>query len=274
MSASDWFWSSSTSYAAEGAGSNAVATSPTQTSSQQTYSPGATGSSAIATASPEGSTVHVSVTPAAENPSPISFPEPSPIAFPKPSPDLSPRPNPLITPAIFAVQFRCDGKIIKGRKFSEALKGSGRCDRIHGDRGNDHLSGKNGNDWIVGGQGDDRLSGGQGDDWLEGGDGRDVLGGDLGQDMLTGGKKGDRFVCRYGVSDPRLADVITDFNSAEGDVIQIAGSGNFTFEVFDSDSDGMADATLVRAADQSVYAIVLSSVRSGLSTISQSHIIS
>jgi hypothetical protein len=268
----DWFWtsSSSTSYATPaGAGSSAIATSPTQTISQQTYTPGATGASAIATASPGGSTVNVSVNPSADIPSPpILFPNPSP----QPSPDVSTDSSLAITPAIFSLRFQRDGKIIQGKKFGDFLKGSGRCDQMHGDRGNDVLTGKSGNDWIVGGRGHDRLSGGQGDDWLEGGDGRDILSGQAGQDMLTGGKQGDRFICT-GVADPRLADVITDFNAAQGDVIQIKGSPrNFTFEVFDSDGNGMADATLVRATDR-VYAIVLSSVHAGVSTLSQSHII-
>jgi Ca2+-binding RTX toxin-like protein len=102
-----------------------------------------------------------------------------------------------------------------------------------------------------------------------------VLEGNAGQDLLTGGRKGDRFVLDESVNNSSLADVITDFSSAQGDVIQLAkgASRNISFEVFDSDGDGSFDATLMRSADQGIYGIVLSSVNSGISTLTQSNIV-
>ena len=70
---------------------------------------------------------------------------------------------------------------------------------------------------LAGLVGNDRLIGGAGDDHLRGG---------FGFDVLTGGADADRFV--FGRGDggatERLADRITDFSSAEGDIIDLRGT--------------------------------------------------
>ena len=78
-----------------------------------------------------------------------------------------------------------------------------------------------GNHWsiIIGDFGDDTLVGKDGFfDTLYGGNGNDVLAGGVGKDILTGGTGADRFVFNS-VGDG--VDIITDFNSAESDLIVI-----------------------------------------------------
>ena len=117
---------------------------------------------------------------------------------------------------------------------------------ITGDDGNNDLSGDDGNNRLSGAQGDDILSGFEGDDILRGGEGDDILYGGNGNDtlkgtdaisagantvdVLQGGAGADRFILgdvnqTYYVA-AGLDDyaVIEDFNSGEGDVIQLHGS--------------------------------------------------
>jgi len=90
-------------------------------------------------------------------------------------------------------------------------------DVLYGDDGADILNGNLGNDTGHGGAGADAVRGGQGDDVLTGGAGDDYLTGDLGADTLTGGPGADTFRAFAGGG----RDVITDFNRAEGDRIQL-----------------------------------------------------
>lgn len=82
---------------------------------------------------------------------------------------------------------------------------------INGFGGNDRLFGGGGHDEINGGFGDDRITGGTG--W----------------DTLTGGVGRDTFVFAKHDSGPNFlqADIITDFNAAEGDKIQL-GNNHFS----------------------------------------------
>ena len=103
--------------------------------------------------------------------------------------------------------------------------------------GNDRFFGYNTADTAVAGDGDDELHGGGGKDALLGGagadniygdDGNDYLNGGIGEDHLTGGAGHDVFVFEgagFG------ADVISDFNSTEGDKISINGLGLGTGEL-------------------------------------------
>ncbi|WP_298191005.1 DUF4347 domain-containing protein [Novosphingobium sp.] len=90
--------------------------------------------------------------------------------------------------------------------------------------GSADLSGTGGNDanTITGNTGANVLDGGRGDDLLLGQAGNDRLIGGLGADTLEGGSGADQFVFaltpRFG--DP--FDTIRDFNSAEGDSIELA----------------------------------------------------
>ncbi|MCD5979606.1 calcium-binding protein [Pseudomonas sp. CDFA 611] len=92
--------------------------------------------------------------------------------------------------------------------------------------GSDNLNGT-GNALIntmIGNSGNNILNGGAGNDILDGGDGNDHLIGGLGTDTLTGGSGADTFVfnllSELGLGDKR--DAITDFNSAQGDKIDLS----------------------------------------------------
>jgi Ca2+-binding RTX toxin-like protein len=74
-----------------------------------------------------------------------------------------------------------------------------------------------GADTVNGGYGDDTVLGGQGNDLLVGGDGNDWLSGDRGDDTLSGGAGTDVFHFAPGSGH----DVISDFNTWEGDHIQL-----------------------------------------------------
>jgi Ca2+-binding RTX toxin-like protein len=112
----------------------------------------------------------------------------------------------------------------------ENLSGSRFGDLLVGDDGNNVLSGLRGDDTLWGGQGADDLRGGEGDDTLDGGGnpavdpwgyyigGRDVLTGDLGADKFVFSSIEDiGNSTRLGYA----ADLITDFNRAEGDQINL-----------------------------------------------------
>jgi subtilisin family serine protease len=110
-----------------------------------------------------------------------------------------------------------DADRLNGDNGNDRLLGGGNSDTLFGGVGNDLLNGGTGNDFLFGGKGSDTLQGGRGDDALYGGNGSDVLVGDGGKDILTGGLGADTFVLRSNspVSDPAVADMITDFNSFE-----------------------------------------------------------
>ena len=125
-------------------------------------------------------------------------------------------------------------------------------DVLDGGNGNDILSGAENNDTLIGGQGNDTLYGGYGNDYLLGGDGNDILGGGTDNDTLRGGEGADIF--RFSILIPpsfsilfsplnsdsflfppkpqRGIDNIEDFNSAEGDKIEISASGELSISQF------------------------------------------
>jgi len=86
------------------------------------------------------------------------------------------------------------------------------------------LIGGNGNNTINGNEGDDVLVGNGGNDTLNGGAGRDLLIGGTGNDTLTGGTGADVFKWELGDNGTTASpatDVITDFNVAQGDVLNL-----------------------------------------------------
>ena len=83
--------------------------------------------------------------------------------------------------------------------------------------GRNILNGNLGADTVTGGSGGDILRGGQGDDLIRGGAGDDLIFGDLGANTLSGGAGADTFRNGAGVA----RDLVTDFNLAEGDRVQI-----------------------------------------------------
>ncbi|NKD76287.1 calcium-binding protein [Haematospirillum sp. H1815] len=76
---------------------------------------------------------------------------------------------------------------------------------------------------IMGGSGDDCLIGNSTPNWIAGGDGNDTLQGNGGNDLLIGDKGADTFV--YVSFEDSLVDTpdyIIDFNSAEGDRVDLS----------------------------------------------------
>lgn len=121
-----------------------------------------------------------------------------------------------------------------GNGLNNAITGTEKANHLQGLDGNDSLFGAQGNDRLEGGSGNDRLEGGLDRDTLEGGDGNDWLDGGQGSDVLTGGSGADTFA--FGVNAYRLgpdktvlgstieqnADMVRDFNAAEGDRIALS----------------------------------------------------
>jgi Ca2+-binding RTX toxin-like protein len=103
-----------------------------------------------------------------------------------------------------------------GNDRDNVLTGNAAHNVIYGRGGNDTIDGELGNDFLKGGGGDDSLSGGDHDDLLDGGAGRDTL---------IGGSGGDRFVL-FSTDETRLAgqeaDIVMDFNRAEGDLLDFS----------------------------------------------------
>ena len=116
---------------------------------------------------------------------------------------------------------------ITGGDHGDLVRAGNGADTVEGGTGPDDINGNAGNDLIHGGAGDDVLRGGKGDDLIEGGAGNDWISGDRGFDTLTGGAGADIF---HASADPAF-EVVTDFNYAEGDRIQLdAGTPFFVFQ--------------------------------------------
>ncbi|WP_299628679.1 M10 family metallopeptidase [uncultured Tateyamaria sp.] len=123
------------------------------------------------------------------------------------------------------VQGGTENDVVGGGAGADVVNGDGGNDTLWGQAGNDTLSGGNGDDDIAGGgqgdllqgqQGNDTLNGGFGNDTLFGGANDDVLNGNFGTDILVGGLGADTFVFDEGG-----AKTVSDFNGAEGDMLQI-----------------------------------------------------
>ncbi|NER24167.1 MAG: calcium-binding protein [Symploca sp. SIO1C2] len=105
---------------------------------------------------------------------------------------------------------------------------------------------------LIGTAFDDTLIGDVENNSLTGADGNDILIGGAGNDRLFGGIGADIF----GFSSPNQGiDTITDFNSAQGDLIQVLGSGfggGLTGGVLDSDQFTIGSAA-TQASDRFIY---------------------
>lgn len=115
--------------------------------------------------------------------------------------------------------------VLFGSRYADVLRGAGGNDTVLGGQGHDFLTGDGGNDLVVGGTGDDDLYGGRGSDRLRGDAGADLLVGGAGRDFMEGGAGSDLF--RFGTFDfsgiaPGTADIITDFNPAQDDLIDLS----------------------------------------------------
>jgi Ca2+-binding RTX toxin-like protein len=115
--------------------------------------------------------------------------------------------------------------IVHGGDGVDFVRGGQGDDTVYGDAGDDvHVNGNIGADRVFGGDGNDTVFGGQNNDSLYGEAGNDWLSGDLGDDVLTGGAGADRFIIRAGGG----LDRAMDFNSAEGDRVQLAAGTGYT----------------------------------------------
>jgi len=101
-----------------------------------------------------------------------------------------------------------DDRIVLGDD-NDAYVGTDVAEAVFGGKGDDSIFGLGGNDLLIGGSGNDTLNGG---------DGNDVLIGLGGRDVLVGGRGADRFV-HTALSDG--FDIVRDFNSAEGDRLDL-----------------------------------------------------
>ena len=86
---------------------------------------------------------------------------------------------------------------------------------------NINATGNNRANILIGNDGNNVLNGGAGNDTLIGGDGDDLLIGGSGADTLTGGNDADTFLFDL-LSAFTAIDTVTDFNTGEGDVIDIS----------------------------------------------------
>ncbi|MGD1702613.1 calcium-binding protein [Dapis sp. BLCC M229] len=112
-------------------------------------------------------------------------------------------------------------------------------DYIRGDSQANILSGLGGDDTLLGFGGNDTLNGGNGDDLIDGGT---AIGVNSTMDMtrfntLTGGNGADTFILRDLTDTGMAHNIITDFNAAEGDKIEIISSEGSYVQALTSGSD-------------------------------------
>ncbi|WP_095011888.1 calcium-binding protein [Tsuneonella mangrovi] len=123
--------------------------------------------------------------------------------------------------------------LVYGGDGDDAVFGGGGADQLYGDAGNDRLYGSagddiayggTGNDGVYGGGGNDQVFGGVGDDIVNGQAGDDFIDGGAGRDILVGGTGMDTFIFDDSSlsADTALTDRITDFTSADGDLIDLS----------------------------------------------------
>ena len=128
--------------------------------------------------------------------------------------------------------------LIFGGNNDDLIEGGTGDDTIVGGNHDDILEGGTGDDTIVGGYHDDVLKGDSGDDILEGGYHNDVLYGGSGNDSLFGGTGSDTLIGGDGADSFIFTsldslDLISDFDSSQGDKIIFDSSTTEVFEISD-----------------------------------------
>lgn len=134
---------------------------------------------------------------------------------------------------------------LSGFAGSDFIKGLDGADALSGDIGDDTMNGNVGNDTVRGAVGNDVVRGGKDNDQLYGDDGNDRLIGGLGNDTSIGGLGADTFVLSPG------QDLVTDFNAAENDTIEILASTAYTLG--SNGPDGSGDLTITYSEGVTVF---------------------
>lgn len=146
--------------------------------------------------------------------------------------------------------------VLFGDRGDDLLDGREDADKVNGGDNNDSVSGSAGADTVLGDGGNDRVYGGSENDTLFGGPGKDSLYGGTGADRFD-------FVSRGELGAGTQGDTIYDFDTASGDVIDLAAIdvsyiGTAAFDgtetrsevrfdaptsslLFDTDGDGLTD---------------------------------
>jgi Ca2+-binding RTX toxin-like protein len=109
---------------------------------------------------------------------------------------------------------------IGGTSGNDTVNGNGSDNTLIGFAGNDTINSGGGNDDAHGGAGNDTLYGDGGTDLLHGGVGNDTLYGGDGLDTLYGGTGADTYKFQT-ASASNNVDVIKDFSTAQGDIIDL-----------------------------------------------------
>jgi Ca2+-binding RTX toxin-like protein len=142
---------------------------------------------------------------------------------------------------------------ITGTNLNDSISTGNGDDTILGGTGNDTINGEDGNDIIRGDAGNDTINGGDGDDIIIGVNPTITNPGSTELDNLTGGLGSDRFVLGdynwIGYDDVNITNagtgnyaLINDFNTYQGDVIQLRGaSSNYRLVVAGTDTQILID---------------------------------
>lgn len=143
-----------------------------------------------------------------------------------------------------------------GNRLNNEIWGSGQNNRIDGKGGHDTLHGNQGADMLLGGDGIDVLNGGDNDDFLNGYNATLADYQDTEIDVLTGGGGADRFFLgsnhlQYNVYSRSDYALITDYNRAEGDKIEVFGISSKHFQDYNLVQN--ADLTGNAALDTQIF---------------------
>ena len=136
---------------------------------------------------------------------------------------------------------------MRGGAGRDTAQGNSGDDSILGGNGNDHAFGGIGADHLSGQAGNDALWGGKADDFLFGGGGNDRLDGGPGADTIRGGTGADRFFNSGTAGQGK--DWITDFNTAESDILVfgVAGATKADFKVSFTTTQGAGNPSISEA---------------------------
>jgi hypothetical protein len=129
----------------------------------------------------------------------------------------------------------------QGTPYDDILQGDSETNLLAGGLGNDRIEGRDGDDFLFGDDGDDELWGNKGNDFLDGGSGDDVMWGGEGMDIFAFWKRSDTD-----------HDVIGDFSSSEGDIIDFAGVFDSYAQVMEASKENNGDTIINLTEDNTI----------------------